>query len=522
MAATDDGRAVGSSCTSGDGSGLRAELLWTETSCESFDYVVQARVYGGVVVATSRGSGANPRPALVLLRAREGGGGGDASGHPEILARHAFDEAVEGQDVILSSGHMVVASKGSGMLYTFNFTEIMQQVQEADRNALPIAISPVSSLQLPVSSVLHVRLAEDYSDGEQRVAAILSAGFAAGGMDDAVIAADVTRLDRPVHVSTIHSGVNRTEEIMINQTTDAAGRLLRREVIVGGFGSDRVALVDAADLRELRVVQHIRRNYYKQMVGEILNTYSPAGVRHDFFVSALWGDPGGVAVFDATLPTNASRSLELKELAHTATAELSRANRVVLLNASTTSTCDPHVTTSENGVTCTSRMAMIPLEQDPHGGIGFVDVSMRVDGGGTAAASARPVGRIVFAQEDSRVYCAAAVPGHEDSNWTHVWSWSAQTCTFNAMRIRFERPRLDASPPSSPSSAEPCTVILENARSRTAALPMAAITVAVLCVAAALVSAVLGLRKLMLHRCRRRRRSLGPSSLTPLMTDGIQ
>ena len=73
------------------------------------------------------------------------------------------------------------------------------------------------------------------------------------------------------------------------------------------------------------------------MVGEILNTYSPAGVRHDFFVSALWGDPGGVAVFDATLPTNASRSLELKELAHTATAELSRANRVVLLNASTTS-----------------------------------------------------------------------------------------------------------------------------------------------------------------------------------------
>ena len=68
----------------------------------------------------------------------------------------------------------------------------------------------------------------------------------------------------------------------------------------------------------------LEKDYYHQMVGEMLyiNNYED-GMQLSLFISALWGSPGGLAVFEGTR--------NLYEMNHTTSNELAKANRVTLM-----------------------------------------------------------------------------------------------------------------------------------------------------------------------------------------------
>ena len=94
----------------------------------------------------------------------------------------------------------------------------------------------------------------------------------------------------------------------------------------------------------------LQKDYYRQMVGEMLylDDYQD-GMQLSLFISALWGNPGGLAVFDGTR--------KLYEMNHTASAELARANRVTLMPLGRSGNTHCKHKTSSN------QLALLPLEQ---------------------------------------------------------------------------------------------------------------------------------------------------------------
>ena len=444
---------------------IRAAVMFTHRDCKYFNYVVQSRTYGdnGWIVTTSRGNsgvgrgrGKGKGAVLAVVRAkkrkhlRENDIYADVG--VEVLAYHKFDKAVEGQDVRIESGHMVVASQGTGEMFTFNYTDIVSKIDLADKRAknlpseerakvFPIDISPIAKLQLPVTSVLHVRLMPYYEEGVgEQVAAIFSAGFAEDGLNDAIIAADVTDLKNPRFLSLLQTGVESTEEIMVNE----------RRVYVGGFASHKLGEIDAKNLTDMKVEHYIDEPYYQQMVSERMKFQNQS-----FVVSALWGERGGAAIFEAN-----NRTGNLQEIAYFNDYHFGKANRVLLLPDTVRS--NPVIPPIPE--TRTSRVAVLPLEEDPYGGIGLMRFTIFPRGedenGIIPGTRIETIGKISFTQPDSRVYCVAPSPTQDviatnaSREIAMLWAWSARTCSLTAFTVEMYLSGVH----------KPCTYVLNNSK----------------------------------------------------------
>jgi hypothetical protein len=90
----------------------------------------------------------------------------------------------------------------------------------------------------------------------------------------------------------------------------------------------------------MRVVASLPSPHYRQMVSEMSREHP------DLLYAALWGDPGGLGVFDVSVPQR------IRELGVIVRPELALANRVKLLDG----------------------LAFLPLEQDP-GGFAVIDTT---------------------------------------------------------------------------------------------------------------------------------------------------
>lgn len=245
---------------------------------------------------------------------------------PVLRTRWDSEEDVEGQD---RRGDLLVVVARRGVLLTFD-------VSRADR------VTPIGSLELETSGgsvarflrrfvqgftgpfdALHVKL-YDAADGHRYA---LVTATATGEL----IAVDVTDPEQPRQVGGIDAHVQFIEGIYVH----------RGYAFVGGFGwSDVLRAVDVSNPARMRIVHSLEDESYRQMVSEM----SPE--HPDLLFVALWGDEGGLAVFDVSDPTR------FRLVGRIVSPELAGANRVKLQGD----------------------RAFLPLEVDP-GGFAIIDVS---------------------------------------------------------------------------------------------------------------------------------------------------
>ncbi|CAE7258430.1 unnamed protein product [Symbiodinium natans] len=279
---------------------------------------------------------------------------------PAIVHLWHSSEAVEGQDRL--GDLLVVASLAKGGVYTFD-------VQQSSHPRL-LAFADIPD----APSTLHVKLQK----AKGKIYAFLSQGWCDDpqlmGCDrygfSRVHSVDVTDPAMPMPVGTVHTGVHAPESITVN------GNFL----YVGGIESQTFAVVNITDASRMHVVCHANEcatmtaSYYNQMVGDYLHTGSDGsfnaahGDTPALWVAALWGHPGGVAVFNVSQPAFPK---QVGLLLHK---KMSRANRI-------------HIHYGK---------AVVPLEQDPAGGFAVVDVANPL--------MPRLLGTMFLPSQDTRVY----------------------------------------------------------------------------------------------------------------------
>lgn len=244
---------------------------------------------------------------------------------PVLRTRWDSEEDVEGQD---RRGDLLVVVARRGALLTFD-------VSRPDRITLR------GRLELETHSgrfgrlvrrlvqrftgpfvALHVKL-YDAADGRRYA---LVTATATGE----ILAVDVTEPARPKQVGQIHADVQLIEGIYVH----------RDHAFVGGFGwSDVFRAVDVSNPSRMRIVHTLEDESYCQMVSEM------SGDHPDLLYAALWGDPGGLGVFDVSDPPH------FRLVGRLLMPELGHANRVKLQDD----------------------RAFLPLEADP-GGFAILDV----------------------------------------------------------------------------------------------------------------------------------------------------
>ncbi|MFT4976564.1 MAG: hypothetical protein ACI8S6_002469 [Myxococcota bacterium] len=283
---------------------------------EALDHAVMSKIYAE-----------DPDSMYVTLR----GGGlsvfdvSDPSA-PRLRSRWSEPVDVEGQD---RRGDLLVVVERTGALRTFDVsdpdapTPIGRVTLEVDRGAYRwFRERLMTRLGSGPFGALHTKL-YDADDGHRYA---LVTATSTGEL----IAVDVTDPTQPTQVGAVQTGVRFIEGIYIH----------RDHAFVGGFGSDRLAVVEVSRPTELRLVETLEDSRYRQMVSEM----SPA--HPELLFTALWGDEGGLAIFDVHTPAQAT------PIGVLALPELRRSNRVKLSGTD----------------------ALLPLEDHP-GGFAVVDVS---------------------------------------------------------------------------------------------------------------------------------------------------
>jgi hypothetical protein len=347
------------------------------------------------------------------------------------------NDAVEGQDRI--NDLLVVCSIDQGGIYTFN-------------------LSSSSSLELlaytdipDAGSTLHVKLKQYKSSA--RTVAFLSQGWCENvqlmGCDrfgwTKVHIVDVTNATHPTVLGSISTSVLQPESLQVR------GNYL----YVGGIGSNVLAVLNITNPDNVQVMCAggicSSHPHYNQMVGEVLHngvdgSFHPvqedddANLLHRFWLAALWGTPGGLAVFDTLNP-----ALPVP-VHHLTDKSLSTANRVHVHN----------------------HYAIIPIEQDPAGGFAVLNVAnascpptmvgVHFLGVGkrpktTAAATTTNDNGGDAPPISSRVYCLVA----KDDHVILFVSWTCEMYSFEVPMISSKAPVLDCPPPENEASRPPAT-----------------------------------------------------------------
>lgn len=236
--------------------------------------------------------------------------------------------AVEGQD--RRANLLVAMDISDSILHTFDADHFTTGIPTA-------GIAPRASLNLTHAGGLHVKL---YSPVAGRTYAIVTHGLGHhSGTGHVVTAVDVSDPSRPVEVASLETSVKCTEGVLV--VGDVA--------YIGGYCSNTFASVALAGLLasppRLVELQQVTRPYFDNMVSAVWNaSYERAGPAapsspadgagapragaDDIFVSALYTQPGGLAVFSAGAAARANGSIV--ELSHFVDARTARANRVHL------------------------------------------------------------------------------------------------------------------------------------------------------------------------------------------------
>lgn len=300
----------------GDASVIGATRLKVLEDPIALDHAVKSKIYPE-----------DPSTMYVTLR-----GGGvsvfDVSepAAPALRTRWDSDEDVEGQD---RRGDLLVVVARRGILLTFDVSR-PDRIVERGRLELDTGGGSFNRFVWRLLrhwtgpfDALHVKL-YDAADG-RRYALVTATATAE------IIAVDVTEPAEPEQVGRIDTGVQLLEGIYVH----------RDHAFVGGFGwSEMFRAVDVSNPTEMRIARTLEDEVYRQMVSEM----SPE--HPELLFSALWGDEGGLGIFDVSDPPH------FRLVGRLVMPELAGSNRVKLQGD----------------------RAFLPLEAEP-GGFAIVDVA---------------------------------------------------------------------------------------------------------------------------------------------------
>jgi LVIVD repeat len=357
------------------------------------------------------------------------------------------NDAVEGQDRI--NDLLVVCSIDQGGIYTFN-------ISSSSSSSSSSLLTFLAYTDIPdAGSTLHVKL--KHYKNSARTVAFLSQGWCENvqlmGCDrfgwTKVHIVDVTNATHPTVLGSISTSVLQPESLQVR------GNYL----YVGGIGSNVLAVLNITNPDAVQVLCSggicSSHPHYNQMVGEVLHngvdgSFHPVqedddNLLHRYWLAALWGTPGGLAVFDTLNP-----ALPVP-LHHVTDKTLSSANRVHVHN----------------------HYAIIPMEQDPAGGfavlnvantscppamvgVHFLGVGKRPKTTTNVAATTTTTTTNDNSDDDappvsSRVYCLVA----KDDHLILFVSWTCEMYSFNVPMIASKAHVLDC--PSASFRPPPAT-----------------------------------------------------------------
>lgn len=283
----------------------------------SLDFVVKSRIYPEEpesMVLTLRGGGISIMDVT------------DPS-DPTLLARALEGQDVEGQDRV---GDLLVVVARNGCLFTLDVSDSSnpQVLSELVLVTGPDLLNSLAATFLNTFgggpfTALHTVL---HTAPDGRLIAFVTATASAE-----VIAIDVSNPLHPIQVGSVSTDVTFIEGIEI--VHDVAW--------VGGFGNAHLySGIDVSMPEQMEVIEELEHPWFHQMVPAI----DPA--HPDLLFAAMWGDPGGLAIFDTTIPG------QLEPVALLGDTALAKSNRVKI----------------------DGDLAWLPLEQTP-GGIAAIDIA---------------------------------------------------------------------------------------------------------------------------------------------------
>ncbi|GEM_PF-3295634 len=282
-----------------------AEMKWVSTwpDAKNFGYVVEAKIYP-------------EDPNTLFLTMRDGGiTSMDITnpGAPVVLA-HWGDKGTEGQDRL--GNLLLVNAIYEGGIYLFDVSNPKLPAEWGYFD-----VNPYCDLKTGFR-LLHAKI---YSPSKYERYAILT-----GSGSASLVAVDISDPAAPKFLSVLPTGITDIEGIYVKG----------HYAFLGGFSSNKFAVVDLTDLSQMKIVNALEAPHYSEMVSEM------AAERPDLLYTALWGLRGGLAVFDIRDP------MKMTEVNSVTSLELPRANRVKIQGD----------------------YAFLPLEVSP-GGVAMMDIS---------------------------------------------------------------------------------------------------------------------------------------------------
>jgi hypothetical protein len=440
---------------------------------QAFNYVTEARIYPedlNVAVLTKRGwvnhrqntTTTGSASITTTTTSRRGGAGAGVTllnisnpSRPTVILvwDSPNNDAVEGQDRI--NDLLVVCSIDRGGIYTFKLLNSNSSSSSSSLSSLEL----LSYTDIPdAGSTLHVKLKQynnnenssnnsslSFSRSRSRTVAFLSQGWCFNvelmkcdrfGWTK-IHMVDVTNATHPTVLGSISTSVLQPESLQVR------GNYL----YVGGIGSNVLAVLNITNPDAVQVLCNSgicsSQPYYNQMVGEVLHdgvdgSFHPSqeedngNLLHRYWLAALWGTPGGLAVFDTRNPAMPV------PVQYVTDKTLSSANRVHVHN----------------------HYAIIPMEQDPAGGFAVLNVAntscpptvvgIHFLGVGERHTEATTNGAVddgdaptTTTPVSSRVYCLVA----KDDHVILFAAWTCEMYSFEIPMIASHAPVLECPPP---------------------------------------------------------------------------
>ncbi len=222
---------------------------------------------------------------------------------PQILGHYMTNTDVEGQDRM---GNTMVVIARLGYLYTLDVSGTVPKVK-GKIDILRSRNITDNTVFGPNIMALHTKIASIRG----RLYAFVAN---TKGMDLAAV--DITDVNHPFVVSHFYTGLMGLESVFIRG----------ERAYVGGFSSNTLMVVNISDPSHMRVTQRLTDSAYSEMVSEGREDCSRArsGACRYYLYSALWGSPGGLAIFDITDPDHAF------EVSRVLSSKAPKANRVKL------------------------------------------------------------------------------------------------------------------------------------------------------------------------------------------------
>ena len=352
--------------------------LETTISSPHLDYAVEAHTYAGlsphVLVVTTRESG------LSLWNTSK-------PVDPHIITTWSESKTVEGQAWDAESSTLMVVDIGRSGIWTFSLS-MGHRDPELDQ---------LGYVSVSQAGALHARF---FRPGDGRVYGVVSVGF--NITDPSLVVIDLASPATPQVVGRL---------AMPSMLGMEGVFIVDSYALVGGYGSHLFQVVDLSNVVDMKIVKTLEEPYFLQMVSAGIESPTqvdvPCGIDEDVVYTALWGDVGGLATFNASDPRH------LVEIGHVVGEELGKANRVHL---------DIH-----------RSLAFLPLEghapgqPGPNGGVAVIDV-----------ADPAHLKQVVAMRlpETTLCYTLALIGAQGEGGATHMYAFGANTKTLYVYAVK--------------------------------------------------------------------------------------